>query len=274
MQFYPILILAALVARCAGDSSNGDISVTINGRIINPSGDQDVKLKNVDPGQTINVRGLHMQFDIDVPVLTLHDFVLTGFPDDRRLVSKPTLIFQSKTPVLASSDLKGLILSEVEVRAGSARLQFEFSGGKMKFQINDSPDHGILQIEPELSSPTEFIHILGPNVFYFVDPDINKILFTDGLGEVSKASDPLNYHQMLLGKDSPEAAIQTFQSGNESRWLTQPGGRVGQVFGQDALESASSSCTQQCQNQNQIHGSIPPPPNPTQTTPLPPRATN
>lgn len=76
---------------------------------------------------------------------------------------------------------------------------------------------------------------------------------------------------MLLGKDSPEAATQTFQSGTESRWSVLPGGRVGQVMGHDAFESNPSNCTQQCQNSNQIHGSIPIPPNPTDPTPLPDR---
>lgn len=75
---------------------------------------------------------------------------------------------------------------------------------------------------------------------------------------------------MLIGKDSPEAATLTFQDGSTSKWSVLAGGRLGSVFGHDATEQggAASNCTKQCQNQNQIHGSLPVPPDPTSVTPL------
>lgn len=75
---------------------------------------------------------------------------------------------------------------------------------------------------------------------------------------------------MLIAKDSPEAATQTFQDGTTSKWLLQSGGRLGTVYGEDAVEQggAGSQCTSQCQNRNKIHGSLPVPPDPTNPTPI------
>ncbi|RDB24087.1 hypothetical protein Hypma_008568 [Hypsizygus marmoreus] len=253
-----LLCIAALASRAIAKSTEGDVSVTINGQKIDPKDDDDVKMKNVNPGQTILVRGRHMQFDIDVPTLSLINFTLTGFPNDRRLVSKPTLIFLSKTPTFQPGALNGLTLSELEVRADEARLIFKSAGGKYKFQISDIATGGALQIEPEFSGTLMLDHVLGPDLFFYRDPNLNKFLFTDGEGTVTKQQDPINYHEMLIGKDSPEATTQMFQSGTESKWSVQPGGRVGMVFGHDALEPGTgSTCTQQCQDENRIHGSVP-----------------
>ncbi|GLB42854.1 hypothetical protein LshimejAT787_1203030 [Lyophyllum shimeji] len=156
---------------------------------------------------------------------------------------------------------------------------FILTGGKYKFQINDIATGAGLQIEPELSGSATIEQVLGPDLFYFLDPNLNAIFFTvrrlvatarttrasanswrtntqDGLGAVSKAQDPVNFHDMLLGKDSPEAATKNFQSDNVTRWSILPGGRVGVVLGHDALQGgAASTCTAQCQKQNRVHGS-------------------
>ncbi|KAF8063509.1 hypothetical protein FPV67DRAFT_249884 [Lyophyllum atratum] len=273
MKISALALLAAFTSLAFGKSTEGDIAVTINGQTIDPVDDQSIKLEDVKPVGTIQVRGIHMQLDIDVATLGLRNYLLTGAVDDRRLVSKPTLIFVSKIPVFTPGTLDNLLLSEIEVRADQATLIFTCAGGKYKLQINDIATGGDLQIEPEMSGSATVEHVLGPNMFYFIDPDVGRILFTDGLGAVSQSQDPVNFHDMLLGKDSPEAATKTFQSGNVTRWSILPGGRVGQVLGHDALEGGvASNCTAQCQNQNQIHGSIPLPPDPTSPTPLPPRA--
>ncbi|RFA12523.1 hypothetical protein B7R22_15505 [Subtercola boreus] len=52
--------------------------------------------------------------------------------------------------------------------------------------------------------------------------------------------------------------------------LVQPGGRLGGVLGGEAIElsAGATNCTSQRQAQNQIHGSLLVPPNPTNPTPI------
>lgn len=59
---------------------------------------------------------------------------------------------------------------------------------------------------------------------------------------------------MFLGKESPEAATQTFQDGSTFKWSVLAGERLGSVFGHDATEQggAGSNCTSQYQNQNRV----------------------
>lgn len=73
----------------------------------------------------------------------LRNYTLTGYPNDRRVVAKPTLIFLSKTPTFAPGDLKGLILSQAEVRADQATLIFNFAAGK--FKVNNISSFHILR---------------------------------------------------------------------------------------------------------------------------------
>lgn len=97
-----------------------------------------------------------------------------------------------------------------------------------------------------------------------------KVNFGNGIDAISQSTDTTNFHEMLLGKDSPEAATQLFQDGTTSRWLVKSGGRVAAVFGEDAIEQTpgADSCTSQCQNRDMIHGTLPVPPDPTNPVPL------
>ena len=75
---------------------------------------------------------------------------------------------------------------------------------------------------------------------------------------------------MLRGKDSPQVATKTFQDRTTTTWVVQPGGRLGGVLGEDAIElsAGATSCTTQCQAQNQIRGSLRVPQLPTDPTPI------
>lgn len=70
MKLSLLAVFASFLSLVIAKSTDGDIAITINGQKYDPQGDDDIKLKNVNPGQTILVRGQHMQFDIDVPTLT------------------------------------------------------------------------------------------------------------------------------------------------------------------------------------------------------------
>lgn len=62
-----------------------------------------------------------------------------------------------------------------------------------------------------------------------------------------------------MAKDSPQGANRLFQDGRVSKWNVWSGGRMGAVFGEDALEDAppATVCTSDCQAQNQVKGSLP-----------------
>src|SRR5829696_7582799 len=59
-------------------------------------------------GDTLLVRGTHVQFDVDLRTGGVRNWTLTGAPNVGRLVERPTVIFSEKTPlhgaVLARTD--------------------------------------------------------------------------------------------------------------------------------------------------------------------------
>lgn len=251
-------------------SAGGDFSVTVNGTTYNPAAGKDVKLKNIAAGGTVAVRGRNVGFDIRVADLGVYNYTLTGAPDTQRMVTKPTVIFASKVPTLTAAQLAGAKISQLEVKDDTLVVIFSTSLGKYKIQAKDGAQGGIFQMETEFAGPVEFTHILGPDLFYFVNSFTGKINFGTGVDAVTPAQDAVNYHQMLLGKDSPQVATKTFQSGTTTKWIVQPGGRLGGVLGEDAIElsQGATNCTSQCQAQNQIRGSLPVPPNPVDPTPI------
>ncbi len=125
-------------------------------------------------------------------------------------------------------------------------------------------------METEFAAPVTFTHTLGAGLFYFTNPYTGKINFGDGTPAVASGSDA---HQMLLGKDSPQVATKTSQTATTTTWTVQPGGRMGGVLGEDAVElsQGATNCTSDCQAQNQIRGSLPVPPDPVDPQPLGPR---
>ncbi|KAH8823865.1 hypothetical protein DL96DRAFT_1713234 [Flagelloscypha sp. PMI_526] len=188
------------------------------------------------------------------------DYTLTGAPAPDRLVVAPTVIYTSKTPNFPSSSIINPTLKSLEIDGDTAVLVVTTSGGKYKIQCKDHPQGGVLQTEPEFAGlgVMNITHVLAPGIFYFVNPFTNKVNFGDGANAVTQAENSTGYHEMLFGKESTEAAINVVQTGNLSIWAVQPGGRMGSVFGEDAIETGggSSNCTSQCQNQNQIHDTL------------------
>ncbi|KAJ7115600.1 hypothetical protein C8R43DRAFT_1138058 [Mycena crocata] len=257
LSIFALLGLAVICPCVFSKSTDGDIVVTINNTVLDPADGKDMKLDKLGAlTGPIKVRGLHMSLVIDPVTLNMFNYTLTGFPDERRLVTKPTIIFSSQNISLIKAQLGSINVKSVEVKDDSAVLVFETAAGKLVQFIG-----GTLQMEAEFSSNIEFVHTIGPGLFYFINPFTNKTNFGDGLGPVSKAQDPVNYHTMLIGKDSPQVATRTFQDGVISRWSVAPGGRVGIVIGEDATElgPGATDCTSMCQAQNQIHDSLPNP---------------
>jgi hypothetical protein len=248
-------------------STGGDYAVTVNGTTTNPALGKDLKLKDVAVSGTIAVRGKHNGFDIRIADLGVYDYTLTGAPDTQRMVTKPTVVFASKVPSLTAAQLASTKLSSLEVKDDTLVAIFATGAGKLKVQAKDGAQGGIFQMETEFAQPVTFTHTLGAGLFYFTNPYTGKINFGDGTPAVASGS---GAHQMLLGKDSPQVATKTSQTATTTTWTVQPGGRMGGVLGEDAVElsQGATNCTSQCQAQNQVRGSLPVPPDPVDPQPL------
>jgi hypothetical protein len=261
------LALAGPAIASGKTSAGGDYAVTVNGTTYNPAAGKSTKLDGVTPKGRIAVRGVNNSFDIDVSTLGVYDYTLTGAPDTQRMVTKPTVIFASKVPTLTAAQLAGATITKLELKDDTLVVLFGTTAGKFKLQAKDGAQGGIFQMESEFAGPVEFVHTLAPGIFYFVNQYTGKVNFGDGVDAVTSGA---GSHQMLLGKDSPQVATKTFQSGTVTKWLVTSGGRLGGVLGEDAIElsAGATNCTSQCQAQNQIRGSLPVPPNPTNPTPI------
>ncbi|GLY33598.1 hypothetical protein [Kineosporia sp. NBRC 101731] len=265
------LTLVPAGAAQAKAGPKGDFAVTVNGTTYNPAEGKDVKLKDLAVTGTIAVRGKHVGFDVNPSTLGVYNYTLTGAADPERMVTEPTVVFASKVPVLTPAQIGTVKIDRLDVKDDNATIILSAAGGTMKFQAKDFAQGGIFQQEPEFGSNVEIVHTLGPKLFYFTNEFTGKINFGDGKDPVTTAQSSTGYHEMLLGKDSPQVATKLYQDGSVTRWSVTSGGRLGGVLGEDAIElsQGATNCTSKCQAQNQIHGSLPVPPLPTDPTPLP-----
>ena len=268
-----VLATTALTGTAAASgktSTAGDFAVTLNGAVYNPAVGKDFKAGNLSVSGLIAVRGRNVGFDIDPSTLGVYRYTLTGAPDPSRMVTAPTVLYSSKVPTLTAAQRAGVKIRDLEIRDDTLTVRFAVAGGTLKVQAKDAPQGGIFQMEPEFAGPVEFVHTLAPGIFYFVNPFTGKVNLGNGIDPVSAAQDPVNYHQMLLGKDSPQVATKTFQDGSVTKWSVASGGRMGGVLGEDAIElsAGASNCTSKCQAQERIRGSLPVPPLPLDPTPI------
>ena len=243
--------------------TGGDFAVTVNGRTTNPAAGAEARLRDVTPTGPIAVRGRHVTFTIDPATLGVYGYTLTGAPDPQRMVTGPTVVFASKVPQLTAAQLRSVRIGELRLRDGVLVAEFSTAAGKLKVQAKDAPQGGIFQMEQEFGGPVEYVHTLGPTLFYFVNEYTGKVNFGDGVPADAT-------HQMLLGKDSPQVATKLAQDGTTTRWSVASGGRMGGVLGEDAIElsAGATNCTSDCQARNRIQGSVTVPPDPTDPTPI------
>lgn len=262
-----VVLAGAGAAEAKTTSAGGDYAVTVNGTTYNPAAGKDIKLENVAVSGLITVTGRNNSFTIDSRTLGVYDYTLTGAPDTQRMVTSPTVVFASKVPTLSAAQRAGVRLSKLEIKDDALVAIFTTNAGKLKVQAKDGAQGGIFQMEPEFAGPVELVHTLAPGIFYFVNQYTGKVNFGNGVDAVATGA---NAHQMLLGKDSPQVATKTSQTATVTTWTVQPGGRMGGVLGEDAVElsAGATNCTSQCQAQNRIKGSLPVPPDPTNPTPI------
>jgi hypothetical protein len=236
-------------------------------------------------GNTLLVRGRHVRFDIDLRTGGVRNWTLTGALNPGRLVERPTIIFTEKTP------LHGAVLTQTErLRNDKGDLVLIRTNGvvTVKIQAKDCSQGGVFQMEIERDDKpfTRFRHVLGPETFYFDNPNFRAregdvVRFSNSAGQtqnititprINFASDTSD---LLVGRDSPQAANRVLHPtctnkipkrnggtatvqhcGGVSEWDVLDGGRMGQVMGEDATEVAppATFCQQDCQAQNQVRG--------------------
>jgi hypothetical protein len=234
---------------------------------------------------TLQVRGRHVEFDVDLASGAIRNWTLTGAPNPGRLVEEPTVIFLEKRP------MHGAVLNRTErLRNREGDLVITRTNGdvSVKIQAKDCAQGGVFQMELEMDSAASMRvrHVLAPAVFYFDNPNFRDregdvVPFTNAAGEsqnltieprINFASDA---SELLVGRDSAQAATRIQQPtctnniprrdgsldsvrhcGGVSEWTVLSGGRMGQVMGQDSTEVAPppTFCVQDCQAQNQVRG--------------------
>jgi hypothetical protein len=234
--------LAATSTAC----QSGDFRVVLpGGRTLSGYNGWKIAALDLPSHSRFQVLGRYVEFSVDVSDFAIYDYTLTGAANPLDITGGVrTPIFASKVP-----DLKGASLDagelEVQLSPQSAVIRRRGSAG-MKIQAKDCAQGGVFQLEPDQN--TTYTHVLAPGMFYFTNPATGKINFGNGTD--------------FRGKDSPQSATKTFQSGDTTVWNVLAGGRLGMVLGEDAVElsTGATPCVQDCQAQNQIRGSIPVPP--------------
>ncbi|WNG14288.1 hypothetical protein [Cystobacter fuscus] len=205
----------------------------------------DVPSQSLPSHGILKVRGTYVDFDIDVSTFAVYNYTLKASNNPLDITGGvTTMLFTRKEPILGTTTLDGSSM-RVENKDGGVRLIREGQSLKMKIQASDCAQGGIFQMEPEWATETgtiDFVHTLGPNVFYFTNPYTGKINF----GNLD----------LIRGKDSPQVAAKLVQDEHETVWRVTSGGRMGGVLGEDAVENspAATPCTKNCQAQNQVHG--------------------
>jgi hypothetical protein len=234
-------------------------------------------------GGRIQVRGLYVSFDVDPATFAVYDYAFTGAPNPLDMTGGRRLVaFASKVP-----DLRGLTLTgpiTVDPDKETVELDRSGPGVSMKIQANDCASGGIFQMEPSRAdgTATRITHTLGPDAFYFDNPNFRAregdvLPFKDTTVTVASRIDiGSDTSSRFVGRDSPQAATRVTQGcvntipapkrpggtasvdhcGGVSVWDVQSGGRMGGVFGEDAVEVAppATTCTHQCKAQDQVRG--------------------
>jgi len=236
-------------------------------------------------GTTLQVRGRHVEFDLDLTTGAVRNWTLTGAENPGRLVQTPTVIFLEKTP------LHGAVLNRTERlqnREGDLVITRSNGDVSVKIQAKDCAQGGVFQMEIERDDApsTTVRHVLAPEMFYFDNPNFRDregdvVPFSNSAGESTMitVAPRINFandaSEFLVGRDSPQASTRVphptctnsiprrdgsldtvRHCGGVSEWTVLSGGRMGQVMGQDATEVAppATFCVQDCQAQNQVRG--------------------
>jgi hypothetical protein len=254
---------AAKEDACAG----GGFSVITSHGVL--SGNQSFTLSNTVLDTTFTIQGKYVKFDVVAASLGVLNYTFVSSPANPR----PITAFASKLP-----NLGGLTLnSDVSVSIDKETINISRTGTNlsMKIQANDCTSGGIFQMEPERAdgAPVDVVHTLGTDVFYFQNPNFGPppppLPLCPAGGPFTPACTPIpivprinfatDFSSSFVGRDSPQAATRIAQTGGSTTWRVSSGGRMGGVFGEDAVEVAppAVTCTSHCKAQDQVRGKFP-----------------
>jgi hypothetical protein len=233
------------------------------------SGDQNSTLPASALGTSFTVEGKYVSFDVISNTFGIQNYTFNASP----AFANPIVAFAAKTPnwgtLVLTSDVS------VSISGQSLSIQRTGAGISMKLQANDCSTGGIFQMEPERAdgATTDIVHVVGPDVFYFNNPNFGPppppLPLCPAGGPFTPACTPIpiaprvnfgsDLTKALVGRDSPQSATKIGQTGGTSTWRVSSGGRMGGVFGEDAVEVAPPAvpCTSHCQAQDQVRGKFP-----------------
>jgi hypothetical protein len=229
------------------------------------------------------VQGRYVEFTVVGATFGIENYTFTGAPSPLDLTGgRRTVVYASKTP-----DHRGLTLQSavtVTLNGGDLVLERSGTGLSMKIQAKDCASGGIFQMEPARAdgSTTRITHTLAPGIFYFDNPAFRAregdvVPFgTTTLTVKPRINFAGDVSPKLVGRDSAQVAIRVLQGcvnsvpaprqpggratvdhcGGVSVWDVASGGRMGGVFGEDAVEVSPSAedCVQDCQARDRIKG--------------------
>jgi hypothetical protein len=273
----------ASAASSKGCDGGGFTLRLADGSTVRPDFRGSIAAAKLPAGTRVKAVGKYVTFDIDPATLAVYDYAFTGAPNPldqtggRRIV-----LYAAKVP-----DHRGLTLTNAaSIRLDKENLELSRTGTglSMKLQAKDCANGGIFQMEPERSdgTATRVTHTLGPDAFYFDNPNFRAregdvVPYKDTTATVTaRINIGSDLAPKLVARDSPQVATRVTQGcvnsipaprrpggvqtvdhcGGVSVWDVASGGRMGGVTGEDATEVAppATACTQDCQAQNQVRG--------------------
>jgi hypothetical protein len=253
------------------------------------SGKVKIELSPSQLPASFTVKGKYVEFEVDSATFAVRNYVLTGAANPLDMTGGVrTAVFASKVPDLAGKTLTGNL--ELELKDGDAVLRRKGGPVDMKIQAKDCAQGGIFQMEVERDDnrTTLFTHTLANNAsnanltpFYFDNRNFreregDQVPFGDVFMTVpARVNFGNDFSSRFVGRDSPQLAtrrseptcsniiinrsgapVTVAHCGGVSRWDVQSGGRMGMVFGEDAVEVAPSAteCDADCQARNRVRG--------------------
>ena len=277
---------AASSAGCEG----GGFSIVLSDGTTVTGGELETSVPASNLGSSFLVRGRYVEFEVVASTFEVRNYAFTGAPNPLDITGGVrTVVFARKTP-----DHRGLTLTQamgVELKEENLVIERQGSGLSMKIQAKDCAQGGVFQMEPERDddAPTDITHVLATavapegaqmTVFYFDNPNFRAregdvVPYKDTTVVVpTRVNFANDFSPKFVGRDSPQVAERIPQGcpnefldrqnepdivdhcGGVSLWRVASGGRMGAVFGEDAIEVAppASACTENCQAQNQVRG--------------------
>jgi hypothetical protein len=276
-------------ASSEGCEGGGFRIVLANGTTL--SGEVDTTVAAASLGPRFQVRGKYVEFDVVSSSMELLNYTFTGAPNALDMTGGVrTPVFERKTP-----DHKGLVLTSrmtVELSEETLEIGRTGPGLSMKYQAKDCANGGLFQMEVERGDggTTDITHVLASpaspepgfmTAFYFDNPNFraregDTVPYKDTTVVVGARINFANdFSRKFVGRDSPQVAtrvnpgtcknnilkrdgstVVVDHCGGVSVWRVSSGGRMGAVFGEDAIEVAppATVCTHQCQAQNRVRG--------------------